>query len=482
MQVPGVRRQILAISIVPLVFLLVLLAIGFYLRSLTLESTELARRSSDALAKADRAYELVGDATRSLQVYLRDHNPDGLRTYRETEAKKAGRLADVIAAAGPSPSAQARARRYTGDIAKLFDIVDRYLALRLAGKLAAAEAVRTAPGVPDLGRELLAAKSRLDEGVRNEAGARLRDLRRRLTALGTALVVVTVTGIAVTLWLGALLGLRTVRRLRQLAENAERLGRREPTVPITGRDEIADVDRATHELAERLEESMALQIALLPNALPAIQGLRLDSVYVPAASQTKVGGDWFDVFEISGNVVGISLGDVAGHGLRAAATMASLRQAIRIAARLEPQPSRVLRHVNQTFCSDEPGALATAIFATFETTTGTLRWSVAGHPPPILIRPGDGLTLLEGKGLVLGIDPRCAFDDFVARLDVGCALVLYTDGLIEVERDYSKACGTCSPPSSRHTTTWRRTSRTVSSAGSFTTSSRATMRRCSLSA
>jgi serine phosphatase RsbU (regulator of sigma subunit) len=129
------------------------------------------------------------------------------------------------------------------------------------------------------------------------------------------------------------------------------LARHKPTLPIEGDDEIAEVDRAYHAMSRELEEMTVLQHALLPQRLPDVPGLRLDSAYVPAATHGKVGGDWFDVFPIDDKLLGISIGDVAGHGLTAASTMAMLRQTMRVAARAEREPSRVLRGVNQSLCS-----------------------------------------------------------------------------------------------------------------------------------
>ena len=156
----------------------------------------------------------------------------------------------------------------------------------------------------------------------------------------------------------------------------------------------------------------------------------------------KVGGDWFDVFPINGTLLGISIGDVAGHGLSAASTMAMLRQTIRVTARLEQRPSQVLRQVNKSLCADDPGALATAAFATLDRKTGLLRWSTAGHPPAILVRPDRTTTLLEGEGLMFGVDRQATFGDYALDLDVGSALVFYTDGLVEVNRDYAEGLTT----------------------------------------
>jgi anti-sigma regulatory factor (Ser/Thr protein kinase) len=103
---------------------------------------------------------------------------------------------------------------------------------------------------------------------------------------------------------------------------------------------------------------------------------------------------------------------------------------------LEQQPSVVLRQANQSLCSDDPGALATAAFATLDRKTGLLRWSTAGHPSPILVRPDRSITLLDGDGLMFGVDRQATFVDYALQLDIGSALVFYTDGLVEVNRDY----------------------------------------------
>jgi hypothetical protein len=130
-------------------------------------------------------------------------------------------------------------------------------------------------------------------------------------------------------------------------------------------------------MSRELEEATVLQLALLPQRLPDVSGLRMDFAYVPAAAHGKVGGDWFDVFPITPDLLGISVGDVAGHGLQAASTMGMLRQTMRVAARMEHLPSRVLRQVNRSLCAEDPGALATALFATLDCKTDLLRWSTA---------------------------------------------------------------------------------------------------------
>jgi anti-sigma regulatory factor (Ser/Thr protein kinase) len=432
----GVREQIVLISCVPLVFLIALLAIGFQLRSLSVQSAELSRHVTETLSRADRVYGTINDLFAEIKAYGKDRSPATVRQYRISKAAIPGQLTEVRRAVGPDGPAQARAARFTGDAAAVVAILDRVFTLIQANKTAEGGALSSRPAVQRLGPEYLASKAAFDSGERADSLARNTATRTQLQLLSTALVLLTVFGIAVTLALAIGFGLRTGRRLRQLIANARLLARLKPTLPIEGDDEIAEVDRVYHDMSRELEETTVLQHALLPQRLPVVPGLRLDSAYVPAATHGKVGGDWFDVFPIDGKLLGISIGDVAGHGLNAAATMAMLRQTMRVAARIEQQPSRVLREVNRSLCADDPGALATAIFATLDCSSGLLRWSTAGHPAPIVVRPDRSVTFLEGSGLILGIDAQTTFDDFALDLDVGCALVLYTDGLVEVERDY----------------------------------------------
>jgi anti-sigma regulatory factor (Ser/Thr protein kinase) len=431
----GVRAQIVLISCVPLIFLIALLAIGFQLRSLSIQSAALSAHVTDTLSRADRLYGTINDVFTEIKDYAKDHT-GALQRYKISTAAISGEIADIRIAVAPDRNAQARAARYTGDAAQVVALLDQVFRLMREGRSAEAAAISRRPAVQRLGPEYLAAKAAFDAGERGDSLALNTATRTKLQLLSSALVLLTVFGIVVTLGLAIGFGLRMGYRLRRLVDNATLLARHKPTLPIEGDDEIAEVDRVYHEMSRELEETTVLQHALLPQRLPSVPGIRLDSAYVPAATHGKVGGDWFDVFPIDATLLGISIGDVAGHGLTAASTMAKLRQTMRVAARMEQWPSRVLRQVNRSLCADEPGALATAIFATLDCTSGTLRWSSAGHPAPIVVRPDRSVTFLEGEGLILGVDVQTAFRDFTVELDVGCALVLYTDGLVEVERDY----------------------------------------------
>jgi anti-sigma regulatory factor (Ser/Thr protein kinase) len=115
--------------------------------------------------------------------------------------------------------------------------------------------------------------------------------------------------------------------------------------------------------------------------------------------------------------------------------MGNVRQAIRGAAYFETTPSSVLKSVNQQLCSSED-SLVTAFFGVLDLKDGTLYYSIAGHPAPIAVQPNGEVETLSGHGLVLGFDRNTSFKDFQRKLDVGSGLVLFTDGVVEIERDY----------------------------------------------
>lgn len=438
----GVRPQIVALCALPLAFLVALLAVALSLQRIALDSFASAQQNNALMIRVERAYASLGDINRAVRDFSAHPGPTTLREYEAMRSRVSALAASLRRSRTPDAAARRSLRRYADDLTRAVPVIDRYVAYLKARDAAAAKAYAASPAVTALGTDLLAARAALDQRLVSLTEARQMRFRREALVLDRVMVALAACAVVLSLVTAVLFGYRTVRRLRRLVDNAGHLARREPSEPIDGNDEIADVDRATHDLARRLDESLALQLALVPPGLPQAAGLRLDSVYIPAANESRVGGDWYDVFEVTDHLVGISIGDVAGHGLTAASTMASLRDAIRVAARRDASPAKTLEEVNRTLCMDRPGSLATALFGIFDSTNGTFTWSVAGHPPPIVVRPDAGLSVLDVSGLVLGIDPLHEFAEQQIRLDVGTALVFYTDGLVEVERDYFKGLQT----------------------------------------
>lgn len=183
--------------------------------------------------------------------------------------------------------------------------------------------------------------------------------------------------------------------------------------------------------------SRQLQYSLLTPPLAA-PGMRIAARYVPSPMAAEVGGDWYDAFTLPDGAVMLVIGDVAGHDLPAAVTMSKMRNMLRGLAvdRLEP-PGDILRRLDMsTRILDPEAGTSTCVLASVEDDGSgghQLRYSVAGHPPPLLIAPGSpGRFLTGAQDIMLGgplpEDPRSST---VHPLPPGSTLLLYTDGLTE---------------------------------------------------
>jgi serine phosphatase RsbU (regulator of sigma subunit)/anti-sigma regulatory factor (Ser/Thr protein kinase) len=194
-------------------------------------------------------------------------------------------------------------------------------------------------------------------------------------------------------------------------------------------------DRAALAIASRLTErerglADALQSSLLPR-LPDLPALALTGRYLPAAS-AQLGGDWYDAFQLPDGRLGMAIGDVVGRGFRAAALMGQLRSGLRAYALDGMSPGAVLERLSRLLRQLEPGRTATVLYLVLDPHGGSLVASSAGHPPPLLGREGDDPEFMEMAGSApLGATRNASYEDREHSLDPGCALVLYTDGLVE---------------------------------------------------
>jgi anti-anti-sigma factor len=187
--------------------------------------------------------------------------------------------------------------------------------------------------------------------------------------------------------------------------------------------------QALLERERRIAET--LQRSLLPQRLPRVPGVALAGRYLPGAAGLEVGGDWYDVFLLPGGRVGLTIGDVVGRGLTAAATMGQLRTGLRAYALESASPAAVLDRLNRLVQELETPQIATMVYAVLDPETGRLTYAVAGHPPPLLLS-GDGTArYLPADGCPpLGVWGEPCRDEGV-MLDPGSTLLLYTDGLVE---------------------------------------------------
>ncbi len=180
-----------------------------------------------------------------------------------------------------------------------------------------------------------------------------------------------------------------------------------------------------------------LQQSLLPDLLPAVAGLVTTARYLPADTQFDIGGDWYDVFRLPDETLGLVIGDVVGRGLPAASLMGQMRNTLRAYALEGCSPGETLTRLNAMAWALDFGFVATALFVALDPRTGVARIASAGHLPILEIRPNGPVRFIEVSG---GLPIGCAGDEIYeearAELTPGSSYVMYTDGLVE-DRAYS---------------------------------------------
>ncbi|MFD4944471.1 PP2C family protein-serine/threonine phosphatase [Streptomyces sp. NPDC058239] len=204
------------------------------------------------------------------------------------------------------------------------------------------------------------------------------------------------------------------------------------------------VVRTTHDSLRRrqhmarTEHRMAveLQKAVLPPwrgslRLPSQGAGSLDIAahYLPSESSSLIGGDWYDALELPDGRTVLTVGDLTGHGIQATSAMAMLLGALRGMAVAGIEPGALMGHLNQLLESSAQPALGSAVCCRFDPATGTLAWSQAGHPAPLLFRNGEGRPLPPPDGVLLGAASGVAYEQDEVHLLPGDVLILHTDGL-----------------------------------------------------
>ena len=194
------------------------------------------------------------------------------------------------------------------------------------------------------------------------------------------------------------------------------------------------IDNARLYSHER-QTALMLQRALLPADAGYHAGIDIAHRYLPASDLTGVGGDWYDVIGLGGGRVALVVGDVMGHGVRAAAVMGQLRTATRTLAALDLQPAEVLHHLDELMehlgGSLTAAHFATCIVAVYDPTERMCRIARAGHVPPLAVWPDGRTEMLDvPAGVPLGVGGH-AFESRDVPVPDGSLIVLCTDGLVE---------------------------------------------------
>ncbi|MEU9783925.1 SpoIIE family protein phosphatase [Streptomyces phaeochromogenes] len=218
--------------------------------------------------------------------------------------------------------------------------------------------------------------------------------------------------------------------------------------------------------------ALTLQRSLLPKGLPGQAAVEAAFRYLPADSEAGAGGDWFDVIPLSGTRVALVVGDVAGHGVRASATMGSLRTAVRTLADVDLPPDELLTHLDDLVTHLTPdddgttdsdaqdadtldayGISATCLYAVYDPVSRLCTLASAGHPPPGVLSPDGTVTLVDlSPGPPLGVG-GLPFEATELELPEGSLIALYTDGLVEardhdIDAGLDRLCQALASPSS----------------------------------
>jgi PAS domain S-box-containing protein len=176
-----------------------------------------------------------------------------------------------------------------------------------------------------------------------------------------------------------------------------------------------------------------LQRALLPSRLPQLPGVQVAARYLPGGmgADVDVGGDWYDVFPLEDGRIGVAIGDVAGHGLRAAALMGQLRNSLRAYAIEGHPPAVVVDRLNRLVRDLEQGWMATLLYMVLSPDDSELRIANAGHMPALALELGDARFIDVQRGPPLGVGADEEYVEVVEPVQPGTTLVIYTDGLVE---------------------------------------------------
>ncbi len=226
-------------------------------------------------------------------------------------------------------------------------------------------------------------------------------------------------------WLRDISGRRAAERERERLLSAERLAR----------VEAEEAERTARHIAE------TLQRGLLPPSVSAPEGVEVAVVYRAAAEAPEVGGDFYDAFELGDGRWAVLIGDVCGKGVDAAALTGLIRHTLRAAARYERGVAAALAILNEELLRDRPAHdFCTAAYGVLEQ-GGRLTLTLAGHPQPLVLRASGAVEAVGQPGTLLGAVERPELHETVVQLQDGDALILFTDGLIELRTPSGRLLG-----------------------------------------
>lgn len=200
-----------------------------------------------------------------------------------------------------------------------------------------------------------------------------------------------------------------------------------------------------NQLATEATAARLLERSLLPSHFPDTPGAQFAGRYV--AANQRIGGDWYDVFQLPDGALWLVVGDVAGHGLRSAVIMGRVRSALRAYALLGDGPAQTLELTDRKVHHFEIEAMTTVLCAVSRPPYDVFEISSAGHPPPVLAEPGAETAKVDtGSNIPLGSFPGSKRTSVSVPMRLGSVLMLYTDGLVErpgesIDDGIGRLCG-----------------------------------------
>jgi phosphoserine phosphatase RsbU/P len=188
-----------------------------------------------------------------------------------------------------------------------------------------------------------------------------------------------------------------------------------------------------------LEMAREIQLSILPQEIPKIDGMEITARYIPMSS---VAGDFYDFIRVDNKHIGVLVADVSGHGLPAALIASMLQVALAAQSVHASDPGQVLAGLHQALCGKFKRDFVTAVYVFVDTEKKFMRFAGAGHPPLLLWRGATQSTSeLEENGRPLGMFPDSTYSAGQTQVQAGDKLVLYTDGIVETESPSEQAFG-----------------------------------------
>jgi sigma-B regulation protein RsbU (phosphoserine phosphatase) len=228
------------------------------------------------------------------------------------------------------------------------------------------------------------------------------------------------------------------------------------------REANAALEAQRARIDEDLRAAAEIQQALLPREGLNLPGLAFAWRFEPCAT---IGGDIFNFVELPGGMTAVYMIDVSGHGVPSSLVAVSVAQSLAATSPVfaVPSPAGVLAALERRYPLERFGTFFTACVLLFERDGRRFRYSAAGHPPPLLLHADGRLETLGAGGPVVGLGREDVFEEGAARLEQGARIVLYTDGILDLEdpdgvfyggEQFGRRIASCPDPSAEDLSRW----------------------------